>query len=125
MTESTTENSFYGDVPDANHKSPSKQSNLTGPTLMNSGFGASFNASGALQQLSELLSLHAKGGAMNEFKGDYSSRYCFEDLIHYFIKSGTTCIIKFYLELIAVVGSGFIRMLLLMFNQLLLSNKRN
>ncbi|VUZ50077.1 unnamed protein product [Hymenolepis diminuta] len=80
MTENTTENSICGDVPDANHKSPSKQSNLTGPSLMNSGFGASFNASGALQQLSELLSLHAKGGAMNEFK-----------------------------ELIAVVGSGFIR----------------
>ncbi|KAM3176730.1 hypothetical protein ACTXT7_005929 [Hymenolepis weldensis] len=69
MTENTTENSICGDVPDANHKSPSKQSNLTGPTLTNSGFGASFNASGALQQLSELLSLHAKGGAMNEFKG--------------------------------------------------------
>ncbi|VUZ50075.1 unnamed protein product [Hymenolepis diminuta] len=69
MTENTTENSICGDVPDANHKSPSKQSNLTGPSLMNSGFGASFNASGALQQLSELLSLHAKGGAMNEFKG--------------------------------------------------------
>ncbi|VDN97567.1 unnamed protein product [Rodentolepis nana] len=69
MFENTTENSICGDVPDRNHKSSLKQSNLIGASQINSGFNAGFNASGALEQLSDLLSLHAKGGSMNGFKG--------------------------------------------------------
>nr|CDS35342.2 expressed protein [Hymenolepis microstoma] len=69
MFENTTESSICGDVPGADHKSSLKQPNLTGAAQTNSGFNASFNAGGALQQLSELLSLHAKGGSMNGFKG--------------------------------------------------------
>lgn len=69
MFKITTENSICGDVPGVDHKFLLKQPNLTGVSQINSGFSAGFNAGGALQQLSELLSLHAKGASMNGFKG--------------------------------------------------------
>lgn len=71
MAENTMDSNISDEVPAANNKNPLKQSNIPGHTTISNGPAAGFNAGGALQQLSELLSLHAKGGAINEFKGTY------------------------------------------------------
>ncbi|KAM7535461.1 hypothetical protein Aperf_G00000104396 [Anoplocephala perfoliata] len=73
MADSKAMTSNSGDFPGTDHGPSSKQPNLTAQTTSNSGLSSSFNAGGALQQLSELLSLHAKGGSMNDFKGRTST----------------------------------------------------
>lgn len=70
MTEDVTSVSKSGDGPETKLGSPSKRSDTLGDTLSSTIHSSAFNTSGALQQLSELLNMHARGGTMSEFKGD-------------------------------------------------------
>ncbi|VDM16297.1 unnamed protein product [Hydatigera taeniaeformis] len=70
MAESANLMSTSGDNPNARLSSPSKRSDALGDTLSSTIQSPAFNTSGALQQLSELLSMHARGGSINDFKGN-------------------------------------------------------
>ncbi|KAH9284700.1 Alpha-adducin [Echinococcus granulosus] len=70
MTENATLMNTSGDGPDMKLGPPSKQSDALGGALSSTILSSAFNTSGALQQLSEFLNMHARGGTMHDFKGN-------------------------------------------------------
>ncbi|EUB56596.1 Alpha-adducin [Echinococcus granulosus] len=72
MTENATLMNTSGDGPDMKLGPPSKQSDALGGALSSTILSSAFNTSGALQQLSEFLNMHARGGTMHDFKGQWS-----------------------------------------------------
>ncbi|CDI97275.1 alpha adducin [Echinococcus multilocularis] len=70
MTENATLVNTSGDGPDMKLGPPSKQSNTLEGALSSTILSSAFNTSGALQQLSKFLNMHARGGIMHDFKGN-------------------------------------------------------
>lgn len=71
MAESAGLANTSGDGPEVKDNFSSKKINSLKEAPSKVPLNSSFNTGGALQQLTELLNIHARGGTLNQMKGSF------------------------------------------------------